>query len=899
MKQMFKSVYFADHPAPLPRQKHLKIAFGRPDQQLFDSVRHLSGQEIRELLDLDSYEALQGRASSAGCTVNAYSVNLLREQLALDARGTAQSGTRSSESGSPKNRPGISAAQATFRGGDAEPLHRWYPFLEGYSPSFVEQILSDYAPGAASVLDPFAGTGTTPLTAARLGITAYYSELNPLLQLLCDAKISALDNTPRKRATAANVLNELSNDFSEKVMRSEPAPALIHSYSTMFARSRFFDDETFDLVLRSRTLLDKLICEDRFTGSLAEIAILSSLVPGSLLRRAGDLRYSTPDELASEPPDFVGKAQDQLRLVAEDLIRLASQSLRSRPRLVAENATMLDRLPPLNVDAVITSPPYLNGTNYFRNTKLELWFLGHLRTPDDLARFRANALPAGINDVSARRQLTNVHPDVGDVVKELTVKAYDARIPRMVHGYFQELTTVLEGITRHLIPGGIVAIDIGDSVYGGVRVPTHELLIQIARERNLDLEDRVRIRRRKSRGGQVLEQVLLVFRARSGSTRPAVAADPGWQPGWESFKGLLPHQRAPYSKRNWGHPLHSLCSFQGKMKPALASHLVDVFVPPGGTLLDPFAGVATLPFEAALAGRKSIAFDVSPAAVAIGTAKLGRAASSECDDVLEQLSAALSENDVTADDLAEADRFGFNRRISEYFHPQTLREILLARRYFRERPVHGSSSAMVFSSLLHILHGNRPYALSRRSHPITPFAPTGEYTYRPLLARLREKVVKSVTVGHPPTFEPGEMVFQDATTAWPSHVDHLDAIITSPPFFDSTRFYVANWMRLWFAGWSSEDFKTRPLSFVDERQKRDFSVYEPIFRQARERLKRGAPLVLHLGKSPKCDMAEQLAAIATPWFRVADRFTESVEHCESHGIRDKGTVSGHQYLVLI
>jgi tRNA G10 N-methylase Trm11 len=129
-------------------------------------------------------------------------------------------------------------------------------------------------------------------------------------------------------------------------------------------------------------------------------------------------------------------------------------------------------------------------------------------------------------------------------------------------------------------------------------------------------------------------------------------------------------------------------------------------------------------------------------------------------------------------------------------------------------------------------------------------------------------------------------------------VDNLDAIITSPPFFNSTRFYLANWMRLWFCGWNEDDFRSRPLSFVDERQKKSFTVYEPFFRQARERLKPGGVLVLHLGKSRKCDMASVLSLMARRWFHVADMFDENVEHCESHGIRDKGTVTAHQFLVL-
>jgi hypothetical protein len=147
-------------------------------------------------------------------------------------------------------------------------------------------------------------------------------------------------------------------------------------------------------------------------------------------------------------------------------------------------------------------------------------------------------------------------------------------------------------------------------------------------------------------------------------------------------------------------------------------------------------------------------------------------------------------------------------------------------------------------------------------------------------------------------FAPGRVFFQDATSWWPREVAGLDAVITSPPFFDSTRFYLANWMRLWFCGWEARDFKIQPMAFVDERQKQTFDVYAPVFRQARERLKPGGVLVLHLGKSRKCDMAQALVRVALQWFRVADLFTEQVAHCESHGIRDKGTVTAHQFLLL-
>lgn len=236
----------------------------------------------------------------------------------------------------------------------------------------------------------------------------------------------------------------------------------------------------------------------------------------------------------------------------------------------------------------------------------------------------------------------------------------------------------------------------------------------------------------------------------------------------------------------------------------------------------------------------------------------------ECLTVLDELGHFIRTQHPTSAERDDADSIRFNGPLPEYYHPRTLDEILLARRFFKEHPPTEKGAALVFACLLHILHGNRPYALSRRSHPITPFSPTGKTEYKELAVKLAEKLRRSLAAKRPDGFITGSSVFQDATDRWPQGIDHLDAVITSPPFYDSTRFHLANWIRLWFAGWTNTDFRDRPLAFVDERQKRSFDVYEPIIRQTRERLKQGGVCVFHLGKSQKCDMADEVAKVAQP-----------------------------------
>jgi hypothetical protein len=110
---------------------------------------------------------------------------------------------------------------------------------------------------------------------------------------------------------------------------------------------------------------------------------------------------------------------------------------------------------------------------------------------------------------------------------------------------------------------------------------------------------------------------------------------------------------------------------------------------------------------------------------------------------------------------------------------------------------------------------------------------------------------------------------------------------------------MSNWMRFWFAGWERETFDAEPARFVETLQKQSLQVYSRIFAACRDALADGGVMVLHLGKSRKCDMGGELAVLAPEaGFKVEDVFSEDVGHCESHGVRDKGTVTAHQYLVL-
>lgn len=893
--QRFKSIYLAPGAPNADKRRYLTLAFGPEDQELFDAVKHFSSQDIRSILGHSGMRSLEDVARAESRSINAYCLNRLR------GAQHAFSGVAPSQYALPlAGDLGAIPEIATYRAGSGEPMHEWYPYLEGFSPAFVHELLSRVGNEAGSIVDPFAGTGTTPITCAKSGYRAYYCELNPLLQFLVSVKAFSLSISQEGRSFCAAELVTIRSSIAAAIERAVPSDDLTKAYKATFGKSEFFSPKNFDLIVRARGYLDQLYRERPSVAPYVELALLASLVPASRLIRRGDLRFKTIAEDRRIRGGFFDELDSRLARICSDLLLL--KTVDYSPVLLCEDARKLGALPAQEFGAVITSPPYLNGTNYFRNTKLELWFLRCLHGPADLREFRRKAITSGINDVTVSKIHIPSEPAIRKVLASLEINAYDRRIPTMVGAYFGDIATVFDGLAMHLRKGASVLIDIGDSCYGNVHVPTNNLLRQVLENRGYQYSAQHVLRRRASRSGQELTQSLLVFRFEGTvgqrSRSLSLREPPNWATQWSAFKEKLPHAQGEFAKRNWGHPLHSLCSYQGKMKPSLAHFLVRAFAPYSGRVLDPFAGVGTIPFEAALAGVKSFSFDLSPAAISIARGKLGKVNPNRCLPIIDSLDTYIRDGRVDERDRQSANRIRFNGVLSDYFAQRTFEEVLKARRYFLEHSPKTSEESLVLSSLLHILHGNRPYALSRRSHPITPFAPSGGYEYRGLIGRLREKVARSTSVSVGDRFVEGTVYQTDATAWWPSEVDNIDAIITSPPFFDSTRFYLANWMRLWFCGWEAEDFKLRPQQFIDERQKRGLEIYESIFRQARERLKPGGVVVLHLGKSRKCDMGESLAKLGAHWFRVADLFVESVQHCESHGIRDKGTVTDHQYLVL-
>lgn len=406
---------------------------------------------------------------------------------------SAQSSRRKS-GGSGRNGLGV------FGANKSRPFHRWYPFVEGYSADLVERALAEQAPDGV-VLDPFGGSGTTALAAATLGRDSVFAEVNPYLAWIADVKIN------QSRQLSAEGKSADLRELTGEVMGTLPPADEQHAMMVADRKRGFFPEGVAEEALGILALFDKSLVGP--AREAARLALATSLIPASNMVRRTDLRKRIPGDPA--PVDLRSTVASRLRDFADDVEAHGTAIQGSARHIAGDVRDQWIETPEVSV--VVTSPPYLNGTNYCRNTKLELLTLGFIENERDLTNLRVSMISAGINNVSKRRLEAELIDCVEPIAQQLDEVAYDVRIPTLVRTYFSDMKGALSQVRKHAVKGARMYFDIGDSRYSGIHVPTHTILRQIAENEGWHFLDEEVLRTRRSYDGTELTQVLMHFEA--------------------------------------------------------------------------------------------------------------------------------------------------------------------------------------------------------------------------------------------------------------------------------------------------------------------------------------------------------------------------------------------------
>lgn len=331
--------------------------------------------------------------------------------------------------------------------------------------------------------------------------------------------------------------------------------------------------------------------------------------------------------------------------------------------------------------------------------------------------------------------------------------------------------------------------------------------------------------------------------------------------------------------------LQQLSPYVGKMKSGMAKVLINLYSMRGDTVLDPFSGSGVVPLEAALSGRVAWANDLSPYAYVLTRGKL-EAPSSE--------RSAIQRAKLLADEVEKsasyADLTNIPEWVKEFFHPDTLKEVVTAFRILREE-----SDCFLTACLLGILHHVRPGFLSYPASHLVPYLRKSMYPpekfpemyrYRDLRSRLIAKVKRAYSRSMIPLDWDDRRfdVWMKNSMSLPIEDDTVDAIVSSPPYFGALDYARDNRLRLWFLG--CEDWKV-----LDASMTANSKVYLPQMSECLEEmhrvLKSGRYCVLVLGDVERDGQIRRTAEILADLARQVTQEGFAVETIYDDRIPDE------------
>lgn len=266
---------------------------------------------------------------------------------------------------------------------DESTLHQIAPYIGKMKPSMARVLINACSKPEEVIFDPFVGSGVIALESLIAGRGIISCDVNSYAVTLTKAKIFAPPSLNQALALAEYYL-EIAEDEYHNVNLDE-APEWV---------KKFFHPETLRETIAFANVL-KSHKQDFLLGCL--LGILHHQRPGFLSYPAS---HAIPYLRFKKFPKEKYPEMYQYRDVQSRILKKIKRTYKCFPyidqnlpkKCFFENATKIS-LENESIDAVVTSPPYMNTLDYVRDNRLRLWFLnGHSNndgeSPKNLIEFK-------------------------------------------------------------------------------------------------------------------------------------------------------------------------------------------------------------------------------------------------------------------------------------------------------------------------------------------------------------------------------------------------------------------------------------------------------------------------------------------------------------------------------
>jgi hypothetical protein len=406
------------------------------------------------------------------------------------------------------------------------PVHRWVPWIAGFSAQFVDDCLSKYLPVNGKtdhwVLDPFAGVGTTLVQAYTHGLNVVGFEINPYAALASKAKLEAASISAA--ALRAQVVG-FRKFMQRKCASTNGSPRSVPP-SGFSGRTELFSAAVEREVLFALDYIKEI--QDQAIRDLFRLAFGSVMVGFSNYSYEPSLtRRCAVDKAPIKEADVGAIVASKVTLMADDVEWLQEETHKTKRKAPRGNVyadsffSALEKLRRESfVDLVVTSPPYLNNYHYPRNTRPQLHWLGFASGPGYQAARETSSFGKFWQTVREREPVALAFelPALERIIEEVRSRNTEKGSyggpgwANYVATYFNDTHRFCTVLSKLLKPSAAALIVLGNSIIQGVEVKTDFFFGDIAELCGLTFEETILLRQKRT-GTSIIQSSVRVDKA--------------------------------------------------------------------------------------------------------------------------------------------------------------------------------------------------------------------------------------------------------------------------------------------------------------------------------------------------------------------------------------------------
>jgi len=334
-----------------------------------------------------------------------------------------------------------------------------HPFPARMAPELALESLAALPPNS-TVLDPMSGSGTVVRQAAELGHRPIGFDMDPLAVLMARVWTTEVDNDLIGQVSE-NILDQIKDLGRTKIA----LPWIDESDQTKEFVNYWFGKPQQLALRKVAYVLDEFSKrryskEKQAAADIVRIALSRIIVTkeqGASLAR--DTSHSRPHKV-SEASDYdvMEGLERSIKLVRK---RLSDNPAMGEASIKLGDARSLRSLKSASIDAVLTSPPYLNAIDYLRGHRMSLVWLGH--RIENLRGIRSSSI--GAERAPDKPQTSIKFKRIANSMCNST--SLSTRYKSMIERYSQDVYRMVSEISRVTRPGGSATFVVGNSCLKG------------------------------------------------------------------------------------------------------------------------------------------------------------------------------------------------------------------------------------------------------------------------------------------------------------------------------------------------------------------------------------------------------------------------------------------------